>query len=141
MNKPIYVKDESIQSIITHYTTCLTKKEMEFDEIRPQLKAEGLDESLIKYIISSVDDATQQYDLQESGGRKNFKFTSSGFGTILSLIGVLLLIPSLLGAERVQGLDIGGYSLIFMGLSVIFIRKVKVRTAKFRNENKFLNDK
>lgn len=117
--------------ILKHYFDRIGDKNFELDQVRRELESADFDEADIRWVVKQVDNEIQRRLF--AGSSSNYKFELTGWGVIISLIGIILIFLTRL---EVIDYSYGGwinYGVLLSGLSLFFTKKVKERSKKFRN--------
>ena len=83
----------SDEELIHHYATKVSKGEITFDKVRPQLEQQGFEETRIKQIVRRVDDEVQAALVRQSTASS--LDNAIRFGIALIVIGVIVVLGSL----------------------------------------------
>lgn len=130
----------SNEELVDYFIKKLDRGEMTFDQIRPELVRQGLDENDVRSIVREVD----HHLLQNLSSRESSLNQFTLIGMVFTVLGVIVTLGSLAGffSLRDGHLVIVAYGPILTGIAMIFVglrrRKRSVRgfrTGRMRRDD------
>ena len=121
----------SDEELVHDFASKVSRGEITFDKVRPQLEQLGIEEARIKQIVRRVDDEVQAALV--AGSTRTSVDAIIGIGVSLIVVGAVIILGSLAGFFSVEGQYLGviGYGPIIAGIVMAFVgirRKSKKNT-------------
>lgn len=111
----------SDEELVHDFASKVSRGEITFDKVRPQLEQLGIEEARIKQIVRRVDDEVQAALV--AGSTRTSVDAIIGIGVSLIVVGAVIILGSLAGFFSVENQYLGviGYGPVVAGIVMAFV--------------------
>lgn len=134
------MSQEEKNSLIEDYSFRVIHYDFPFNKVRPELKEKGINEEEIVSIIKEIDDVVLLNTVESKLENRKYEYRKSGIGILFSVLGFLFYLSYGYGLIEIEGVGFGVLSIFVLVVSGFFYQRVRKRTSRFVNRNKFKNN-